>query len=330
METQLFEPLLHESSELSRLQLFPIRYHDIWNEYKKAEKSFWTAEDLVDFSIDVYDWKTKLTPEERNCIKGVLAFFACSDTIVNENINDNFAREVVFPEARCFYGFQIMMENIHTETYNKLIDTLVLDPKEKTKLFNAITTVPTVIKKRDWAFKFMNETICFAKRLLAFSIIEGVFFSSSFCTFFWLRDRNLLPLLTLSNEWIARDETLHRDFGCLLYTKYIVNKIPTSEIHEMLDEAVKLEQEFVCKELLPNKDIQGLNKEAMCIHVEAIADHFLSTIGEPLLYHKQTPFAFMKSLGGLQFKSNFFERRSSQYQKTTLPQTSDYEENIDY
>src|SRR5689334_8691540 len=224
------EPILVENKD--RFVLFPIKYKDIWEFYKKSEASFWTAEE-IDLSSDMADWNNKLNDNEKHFIKHVLAFFAASDGIVNENLATNFMNEVQFPEAKCFYGFQIMMENIHSETYSLLIDTYVKDSREKDKLFNALETVPCVTKKGEWALKWIQSEN-FTERIIAFAAVEGIFFSGSFCSIFWLKKRGLMPGLSFSNQLISRDEGLHCEFACLLYNNYVQNKLPQERVYEII------------------------------------------------------------------------------------------------
>jgi ribonucleoside-diphosphate reductase beta chain len=301
------EPLLKENK--NRFVLFPIKYDDVWQMYKQAEASFWTAEE-IDLSQDMTDW-TKLNDGERHFISHVLAFFAASDGIVNENLATSFLETVQIPEAKCFYGYQIMMENIHSETYSLLIDTYIKDPAEKDKLFNAIDTVPCVGKKAEWALKWINNG-SFIERLIAFAAVEGIFFSGSFCSIFWLKKRGLMPGLSFSNELISRDEGLHCDFACLLYTKYINNKIPQDRVIEIILDAVKIEQEFIT-EALP-VDLIGMNSRLMKQYIEFVADRLLVALGCPKQYNVTNPFDFMEMIS-LQGKTNFFEKRVSEYQK---------------
>jgi len=301
------EPLLEDNP--NRFCAFPIKYSAIWEMYKKAEASFWTAEE-IDLSSDVKDWET-LKPGEKHFIKYVLAFFASSDGIVLENLAVRFMREIQIPEARSFYGFQIAMEGIHSEVYSLLIDTYVRDTEEKNGLFNAIQTIPIIKKKGDWALKWISSEKSFAERLIAFACIEGIFFSGSFCAIFWLKKRNLMPGLTFSNELISRDEGLHRDFACLLY-KHLNNSLDASVVHEIVREAVEIEKEFVC-ESLPVSLI-GMNKELMSQYIEFVADHLLATLGLEKLYNKSNPFDWMELIS-LQGKTNFFEKRVADYQK---------------
>ena len=303
----LDEPLLIENK--SRFVLFPIENQDIWQMYKEHEASFWTAEE-IDLAQDLTDW-TKLNPGEKHFISHVLAFFAASDGIVNENLAINFLNEVQLPEARCFYGFQVMMENIHSETYSLLIDTYIKDPEEKNRLFNAIDTVPCVTKKADWALKWINSE-SFAERLIAFAAVEGIFFSGSFCSIFWLKKRGLMPGLSLSNQFISRDEGMHCDFACLLYTRYLRNKLDPARVLEIIMDAVAIEQEFVTDSL--PVDLIGMNARLMSQYIEFVADRLLLTLGLPKQYNSTNPFDFMELIS-LQGKNNFFEMRESSYQK---------------
>ncbi|MFD1467853.1 ribonucleoside-diphosphate reductase small subunit [Hymenobacter caeli] len=300
------EPLLAENP--NRFVLFPIQNADVWQFYKQAEASFWTAEE-IDLSQDQKDWNN-LNDNERHFIKHVLAFFAASDGIVNENLAVNFMQEVQLPEARCFYGFQIMMENIHSETYSLLIDTYIKDPKEKDYLFNALETVPAVQKKGEWALKWINSEN-FAERLVAFAAVEGIFFSGSFCSIFWLKKRGLMPGLTFSNELISRDEGLHCDFACLLYG-YLQNKLPTERVQAIIADAVAIEQEFVT-EALPVSLI-GMNAKTMSQYIEFVADRLLVALGCGKIYNTTNPFDFMEMIS-VQGKTNFFEKRVAEYQK---------------
>ncbi|HRD37710.1 MAG TPA: ribonucleotide-diphosphate reductase subunit beta, partial [Bacteroidia bacterium] len=292
------EPLLAENKD--RFVLFPIKHKDIWEMYKKAEASFWTAEE-IDLASDITDWNNKLNDNERHFIKHVLAFFAASDGIVNENLAVNFLNEVQSPEARCFYGFQVMMENIHSETYSLLIDTYIKDPAEKDKLFHAIDTVPCVGKKAEWALRWINNGN-FAERLIAFAAVEGIFFSGSFCSIFWLKKRGLMPGLSFSNELISRDEGLHCDFACLLYTQYIKNKMPIEQITKIITDAVAIEKEFV-SDAIPVKLI-GMNSDLMCQYIEFVADRLLVALGCPKFYNAANPFDFMEMIS-LQGNTNF-------------------------
>lgn len=302
------EPILQENKD--RFVLFPIKHNDIWEMYKKAEASFWTAEE-IDLSSDQTDWTAKLNDDERHFIKHVLAFFAASDGIVNENLAVNFMNEVQYPEARCFYGYQIMIENIHSETYSLLIDTYIKDPQEKDKLFHAIETIPAVKHKAEWALRWIGNG-GFAERLIAFAAVEGIFFSGSFCSIFWLKKRGLMPGLTFSNELISRDEGLHCDFACLLYSQ-LVNQLPKEKVTEIITDAVSIEKEFVT-ESLPVRLI-GMNADMMCQYIEFVADRLLVALGCNKVYNVTNPFDFMELIS-LQGKTNFFEKRVAEYQKS--------------
>ncbi len=304
----LEEPLLKENK--NRFVLFPIKHDDIWAMYKQAEASFWTAEE-IDLSQDLIDW-ANLNDGERHFISHVLAFFAASDGIVNENLAVNFLEKVQIPEAKCFYGFQIMMENIHSETYSLLIDTYIKEPKEKDRLFNAIDTVPCVAKKAEWALRFIDNG-SFIENIIAFAAVEGIFFSGSFCSVFWLKKRGLMPGLSFSNELISRDEGLHCDFACLLYTKYINNKLPVERVLEIILEAVEIEKEFVTDSL--PVDLIGMNARLMTQYIEFVADRLLVALGVPKQFNATNPFDFMEMIS-LQGKTNFFEKRVSEYQKS--------------
>jgi ribonucleoside-diphosphate reductase beta chain len=303
-----FEPILKENKD--RFVMFPIQHSDIWEFYKKAEASFWTAEE-IDLGADLWDWENKLNDDERHFIKHVLAFFAASDGIVNENLAENMLREVQYPEARSFYGFQIMMENIHSETYSLLIDTYIKDPVEKDRLFHAIDTLSCVKKKADWALNWITKG-SFAERLIAFAAVEGIFFSGSFCSIFWLKKRGLMPGLSFSNELISRDEGLHCDFACLLYNRHVVNKLPKETIQKIIADAVEIEKEFVT-DALPVKLI-GMNADLMSQYIEFVADRLLVELGNPKIYNVSNPFDFMDMIN-LQGKTNFFEKRVGEYQK---------------
>lgn len=309
------EPLLQDNKD--RFVIFPIQHNDIWQFYKNAEASFWTAEE-VDLSPDLHDWQNKLNDNERFFISRVLAFFAASDGIVNENLAINFLQEVQYPEARCFYGFQIMIENIHSEMYSLLIDTYVKDPAEKDYLLRAIETIPCVTKKAKWALRWITKG-SFAERLIAFAAVEGIFFSGSFCSIFWLKKRGLMPGLTFSNELISRDEGLHCDFACLLYVNHLQNKLSEETIQEIIVDAVAIEKEFVT-DALPVKLI-GMNAELMCQYIEFVADRLLVALGCNKVWNATNPFDFMELIS-LQGKTNFFERRVGEYQKTGVAQTN--------
>jgi len=303
------EPILVDNP--NRFVLFPIQHDDIWNFYKKSEASFWTAEE-IDLHQDITDWETKLNDDERHFIKHVLAFFAASDGIVNENLAENMVNEVQYTEAKFFYGFQIMMENIHSETYSLLIDTYIKDPKEKDYLFNAIENLACVREKAEWAFKWI-ENGSFAERLIAFAVVEGIFFSGSFCSIFWLKKRGLMPGLSFSNELISRDEGMHCDFACLLYSDHIQNKLPKQTIQDIILDAVKMEQEFVSDALPVN--LIGMNAGMMCQYIEFVADRLLAQLGNEKVFNVENPFPWM-DLISLQGKTNFFEKRVGDYQKS--------------
>ncbi|MBN8702306.1 MAG: ribonucleotide-diphosphate reductase subunit beta [Bacteroidetes bacterium] len=308
------EPILQENKD--RFVLFPIKHKEMWDMYKKAEASFWTAEE-IDLSPDQQDWENKLNADEKHFIKHVLAFFAASDGIVNENLAVNFMREVQYPEARCFYGYQIMIENIHSETYSLLIDTYIKDPKEKDGLFHALDTVPCVSKKAEWAMKWIGSG-SFAERLVAFAAVEGIFFSGSFCSIFWLKKRGLMPGLSFSNELISRDEGLHCDFACLLYSQ-LTNKLPKEKVTEVITNAVDIEKEFVT-DALPVRLI-GMNADMMRQYIEFVADRLLVALGCDKVYNATNPFDFMELIS-LQGKTNFFEKRVAEYQKAGVMGTS--------
>jgi ribonucleoside-diphosphate reductase beta chain len=277
--------------------------------YKDAEASFWTAEE-IDLSSDLSDWKDRLSEDEKHFIKHVLAFFAASDGIVNENLAVNFMQEVQYPEARCFYGYQIMIENIHSETYSLLIDTYIKDPVEKDKMFHAVETLDCVKRKAEWALKWISNG-SFAERLIAFAAVEGIFFSGSFCSIFWLKKRGLMPGLSFSNELISRDEGQHCDFACLIYSQ-LVNKLAPEAVIEIIKNAVEIEKEFVT-DALPVKLI-GMNSDMMCQYIEFVADRLLQSLHIPKIYNTTNPFDFMELIS-LQNKTNFFEKRVAEYQK---------------
>lgn len=302
------EPILVPNE--GRFVLFPIQHDDIWAFYKKAEASFWTAEE-IDMSADIIDWENKLNENERHFIKHILAFFAASDGIVNENLAENFLSEVQYTEAKFFYGFQITIENIHSETYSLLIDTLIKDSSEKSHLFNAIDTLQCVRKKADWALRWIEQGT-FAQRLVAFAAVEGIFFSGSFCSIFWLKKRGLMPGLGFSNELISRDEGLHCDFACLLYNNHVVNKLDKKEVEQIILDAVAIEKEFIL-DALPVKLI-GMNSDLMSQYIEFVADRLLVELGNEKVFNATNPFDFMDMLS-IQGKSNFFEKRVAEYQK---------------
>lgn len=304
------EHILQENKD--RFVMFPLKYHDIWEMYKQAEMSFWTAEE-IDLAQDLTDWNEKLNSDEKHFIKMVLAFFAASDGIVNENLAENFLKEVQYPEAKSFYGFQIAMENVHSETYSLLIDTYISNPEEKDKLFHAIDNYPSIMKKADWALKWINSE-SFAERLIAFAAVEGIFFSGSFCSIFWLKKRGLMPGLSFSNELISRDEGLHCQFACLLHNKYVQNKVSPEKIQEIICSAVEIEREFIT-ESLPVSLI-GMNSNLMQQYIEYVADFWMTALGCNKVYNVENPFDFMDMIS-LQNKGNFFEKRIAEYQKVS-------------
>ena len=313
------EPLLKENKD--RFVIFPIQHNDIWQYYKQHEAAFWTAEE-IDLHADLVDWNDKLNDDERYFIKHILAFFAASDGIVNENLAENFVHEVQYPEARFFYGFQIAMENIHSETYSLLIDTYIKDPVEKDHLLHAIETVDCVKKKAEWALRWISKG-SFAERLVAFAAVEGIFFSGSFCSIFWLKKRGLMPGLTFSNELISRDEGLHCDFACLLYTKHMVNKLNKKTVEKIIRDAVEIEKEFVTDALPVN--LIGMNAKLMQQYIEFVADRLLVELGNEKIYNATNPFDFMEMIS-LQGKTNFFEKRVGEYQKAGVLNKGDKNE----
>ena len=302
------EPILQDNAD--RFVIFPIQHHDIWEWYKKMEACFWTAEE-IDLHQDLTDWSSKLNDDERYFIKHILAFFAASDGIVNENLAENFVNEVQYSEAKFFYGFQIMMENIHSETYSLLIDTYVKDEAEKTKLFKAIEVFPAIKKKADWALRWI-ESDSFAERLIAFAAVEGIFFSGAFCSIFWLKKRGLMPGLTFSNELISRDEGMHCDFAVHLHNNHLVNKVPAERIREIIIDALNIEREFIT-ESLPISLI-GMNSKLMTQYLEFVTDRLLVELGLEKEFNVTNPFDFMDMIS-LQGKTNFFEKRVGEYQK---------------
>ncbi|OMJ79160.1 hypothetical protein SteCoe_20859 [Stentor coeruleus] len=302
------EPILRGNS--SRFVMFPKQYSDIWTMYKKHEASFWTAEKL-DLSQDLQDWEN-LTDNEKYFIKNILAFFAASDRIVLENLATKFFCEVQIPEARAFYGFQIVIENIHSGAYSMLIDTYITDAQEKTMLLNDIIHLPSIKKKADWALKWVNNSDSFAQRLVAYAIIEGIFFSGSFCAIFWVKKRSLMPGLTSSNKLISRDKSFHTDFSCLLYS-HLVNKLSQDQINELICEAIEIEKEFII-ETLP-VEIIGMNSRLMSQYLEFISDRLLIALGYDKLYRALNPFEWMEIIP-IQYKTNFIENRVNECQKT--------------
>ncbi|KDD76938.1 small chain of ribonucleotide reductase [Helicosporidium sp. ATCC 50920] len=305
--TDLLEPILMDNPD--RFTMFPIKYPQIWEMYKKAEASFWTAEE-VDLGSDMQDWE-KLNGNERHFISHILAFFAGSDGIVLENLGVRFMKEVTVPEARAFYGFQIAIENIHSEMYSLLLETYIKDNAQKDYLFRATETVPVVKKKADWALRWINGSESFAERLVAFACVEGIFFSGSFCSIYWVKKRGLMPGLTFSNELISRDEGLHTDFACLLYSM-LEHPLAIERLNQLVGEAVEIEKEFVC-DALP-VDLIGMNGKLMSQYIEFVSDRLLVALGAPKLYNATNPFDWMELIS-LQGKTNFFEKRVGDYQK---------------
>nr|XP_043624657.1 ribonucleoside-diphosphate reductase small chain A [Erigeron canadensis] len=313
-ETEQFkeedEPILMEQSQ--RFCMFPIRYHQLWEMYKKAQASFWTAEE-VDLSLDIQQWQN-LTESEKRFISHILAFFAASDGIVLENLAARFLNDIQIPEARAFYGFQIAMENVHSEMYSLLLETLIKDSKEKYRLFNAVENIPCVARKAQWALNWIKSSNSFAERLVAFACVEGIFFSGSFCSIFWLKKRGVMPGLAFSNELISRDEGLHCDFACLLYS-LLQKQLPVQKVNEIVDEAVEIETEFVC-DSLPCALI-GMNATLMSQYIKFVADRLLVALGCQKKYNVENPFDWMEFIS-LQGKTNFFERRVGEYQKASV------------
>ena len=293
-----------------RFVLFPIEHNDLWKMYKQQQACIWTAEE-IDLGQDVTDWENKLNSDEQHFIKHVLAFFAASDGIVNENIAENFLKEVQYTEAKMFYGFQIMMENIHSETYSLLIDSYIKDKEEQLHLFHAIDTIPAIQKKAEWAVKWISSE-SFVERLIAFAAVEGIFFSGSFCSIFWLKKRGLMPGLTFSNELISRDEGMHCDFACHLYNNHIEKKLSEKKIREIICGALEIEKEFIL-EALPVRLI-GMNSELMAQYLEFVTDRLLTSLGCSKVYNSTNPFDFMENIA-IQGKTNFFEKRVAEYQK---------------
>ena len=301
------EPLLDENP--NRFTLFPIQHNDIWDAYKKQQRAQWTAEE-IDYSADLGDWKT-LNKDEKYFIENILAFFAGSDGIVLENLIQNFCNEVQIPEARSVYSFQAYIENVHSEVYSLLIDTYIKDQKRKKECFNAIETIPAVKHKADWALKWININKSFAHRLVAFAVVEGIFFSGSFCAIFWLKSRGkMVKTLGKSNELIARDEGMHTDFAVLLYKK-LNNKLSQEEVYEIIKEAVNIEKSFICESLRCR--LIGMNDKLMSEYIEFVADRLITQLGYDKIYKKECPFSFMNMMN-LDGKTNFFEQRVTEYQ----------------
>ena len=304
-----------------RFVLFPIQHDDLWGLFKQQEACFWTAEE-IDLGQDIYDWENKLNADEQHFVKHVLAFFAASDGIVNENLAMNFVNEVQYTEAKFFYSFQMMMENIHSETYSLLIDSYIKDKEEQHKLFNAIDTIPAIKKKADWAIKWINSE-SFVDRLVAFAAVEGIFFSGSFCSIFWLKKRGLMPGLTFSNELISRDEGMHCDYACHLFNNHIEKKISEKRVKEIICGALEIEKEFIL-EALPVRLI-GMNSELMSQYLEFVTDRLLVALGCSKVYNSDNPFDFMQNIA-LQGKTNFFEKRVAEYQKAGVNKTNESED----
>jgi len=315
IELEKTDPLLMENPR--RFVMFPIQYPAVWEMYKKHEASFWTAEE-VDLSHDNNDWDS-LTDNERHFVKHVLAFFAASDGIVLENLAGMFSTQIQIPEARAFYGFQMAMENIHSETYSLLIEQYIKDPVEKEKVFDAMHTMPPVLEKAQWALGWMNNDNSFAERLVAFAAVEGILFSGSFCAIYWLKKRGLMPGLTFSNELISRDEGLHAEFACLLYGM-LQHQLPDDVIHTIIRGAVAVERKFICEAL--SCDLIGMNSEMMTRYIEFVADRLLVALGHPKLYMATNPFDWMELIS-LQGKTNFFEKRVGEYQKAGVMNTAE-------
>ncbi|KAJ7551413.1 hypothetical protein O6H91_06G014400 [Diphasiastrum complanatum] len=304
------EPILEENPQ--RFCMFPISYPAVWEMYKKAEASFWTAEE-VDLSQDYKHWEN-LSDDEKHFVSHVLAFFAASDGIVLENLAVRFMKEIQIPEARAFYGFQIAIENIHSEMYSLLLETYIKDSTEKLRLFSAIDTIPCVARKAEWALQWIESSKTFAERIVAFACVEGIFFSGSFCAIFWLKKRGLMPGLTFSNELISRDEGLHCDFACLLYS-LLQKKLDEERVHSIVCDAVEIEREFVCEAL--SCDLVGMNKVLMSQYIDFVADRLLVALGYQKFYNVINPFDWMELIS-LQGKTNFFEKRVGEYQKASV------------
>jgi len=305
-ELEKDEPMLKSDG---RRGLYPIKHPNVWKMYKQQKACFWTAEE-IDLSQDLRDWDS-LKDDEKHFIKHVLAFFAASDGIVVENLAGRFMKDIQILELRHFYSFQTLMENIHSETYALLIDNYIKDPNEKDHLFRAIDTVPAVVKKAEWAMRWMDDDACFAERLIGYACVEGILFSGSFCAIYWLKKRGLMPGLTFSNELISRDEGLHADFGCMVYDM-LENKLPEERVKMIVREAVEVERYFIC-DALPCSLI-GMNSGLMAKYIECCADRLLNALGYSKEYGTPNPFDFM-DLISVQGKTNFFEKRVGEYQK---------------
>ena len=320
------ETILKENP--NRHVIFPIEHHDIWAKYKQHMSVFWIPEE-IDLTKDMKDWVT-LTDNERHFIKHVLGFFAGSDGIVMENLAMRFTREIGIPEAKFFYACQNLMESVHSETYSLLIDTYIEDKTEKTEILRAIQTIPAVQKKAEWALQWLStESASFATRLLAFAVVEGIFFSGAFCSIFWLKQRGLMPGLTVSNELISRDEGLHTEFACLLYGK-LVNKLNKQDAHKIIREAVKIEKQFITKAL--PCELIGMNAKLMSEYIEFVADRLSLQLGYPKIYHAKNAFPFMERIS-MESKDNFFEKRVTTYAKANtqgLPEDKKFAIDADF
>ena len=304
-------------NEENRLVVYPIKYEKIWEMYKKQQKCFWTA-DEIDFSRDYSDWE-KLNENEKHFVKNILGFFAASDGIVNINLLERFLKDISILEAQICYTWQAAVENIHNETYSLMIDTYIKDNTEKNYLLNAIENIPCITKKAAWAIKWINDKdASFSQRLIAFACVEGIFFSGSFCAIYWLKERNLLPGLCLSNEFIARDEGLHCEFACLLYSM-VKNRLDYETVKDMIEEVVSIETEFIT-ESLPCRLI-GMNGELMEEYIKYVSDRLLKELGYPIIYGSKNPFSFMENIS-LEGKTNFFEKRVSQYKKADYSEST--------
>jgi ribonucleoside-diphosphate reductase beta chain len=303
------EPLLDDANHT--YSVLPIRHPDVFERYERAFASFWSPGE-IDLSKDLLDWDT-MTPDERHFVSHVLAFFAQSDGIVNDNLCQRFAAEVTMREARCFYGFQQMIEDVHNIVYSNLIATLIRDPAERARLADAVSSVPCVRRKAEWAIRWMESSAPFAQRLLAFAVVEGIFFSGSFCAVFWLKKRGLMPGLCKANTLIARDEGMHQEFATHLYRNHVVNKLPEDVVHALVDDAVAREVEFCCEALPVN--LLGMNSQCMVMYIRFVADRLLTELGVSKLYNAANPFDWMESIA-LENKANFFEHRVTEYQKS--------------
>lgn len=315
MDSPKFEPLLNEPKGSNRYTIFPIQYMDLWDMYKKAQSAYWTTEE-IDLSKDMQFWED-LSDNERHFIKNVLAFFAASDGIVNENIVSRFSNEVKSAEARAFYAFQAAIETVHSETYSLLIDTYIKDTEEKDRLLNAIDNIPCVERKANWAKRWIESQDCFSVRLIAFACVEGIFFSGAFCAIYWLKEKGVMPGLGFSNELISRDEGMHTDFAILLY-KHLENKCSMQDVHEIVKECVEIEKEFIL-ESIPCSML-GMNNELMSQYIEFVADRLLLQLGYAILYETRNPFDFMDRIS-LTNKTNFFEERVSEYSRAHVSES---------